>query len=69
MSQSNPDLQYNPVVPNERATLSQTGNFRIIGVRMEQLKLAIDQRDWQAVEWEYDRVLRAIQKAGQKQAT
>jgi hypothetical protein len=34
----------------------------VIDVRMDALAGAIKARDWQAVEWEYDRVRRAVDK-------
>lgn len=49
--------------------MTPSGHTAIIGVRMEALKLAIIQRDWQQVEWEYDRVLRAIAKLEREDQT
>lgn len=39
-----------------------SGHEAVIEIRMEQLKAAILERDWKSVEFQYDRVLRAIQK-------
>lgn len=35
----------------------------VLSVRLEALKRAIEERDWQQVEWQYDRVRSAAEKA------
>jgi hypothetical protein len=38
------------------------GHISVIDVRMDALRVAIASRDWAQVEWEYDRVRRAVDK-------
>lgn len=48
----------------ERSHLSDdsSGCLVIMRVRMGQLRIAIQGGDWDCVEWEFDRVLRALAK-------
>jgi hypothetical protein len=42
--------------------MSLAGKVIVINVRMEALRAAIIERDWDAVEFQYDRVLRSVLK-------
>jgi hypothetical protein len=40
----------------------RSGTWAVLGIRLEALENAIRGRSWSAVEWHYDRVLRAFEK-------
>ncbi len=40
----------------------QRGGIAVVLVRMEQLKAAIERRDWNQTEFQFDRVLRSLTK-------
>jgi hypothetical protein len=46
-----------------------SGNIRIIERRIDELERAIRLRDWTGVEWEFDRVKRAVNKFKREELT
>lgn len=42
--------------------MSRPGHLLVLNTRLEELRRAIINRNWQDVEWEYDRVRRSVDK-------
>jgi len=51
---------------NARKLKIQDGSYAVLLIRLATLEAAIRQRDWDRVEWHYDRVLRSAQKLGRR---
>ena len=51
------------------AGANMSGNIRIIERRIDELERAIRLRDWTGVEWEFDRVKRAVTKYKREELT